>query len=66
MSAIVWALRWAVGWVGNQIRKVVEGMHWRMHAEPALSIGSHRVTIPHRNHLSLVHKSKIPYRFFLI
>ena len=23
------------------IRKVVEGMHWRMHAEPAFSIGSH-------------------------
>ena len=27
--------------VRTYIRKVVEGMHWRMHAEPAFSIGSH-------------------------
>ena len=39
-------------------------MHWRMHAEPAFSIGSHRVTILHRHHLSLVHENMIPYRFF--
>jgi hypothetical protein len=42
--------------VRNQIRKVVEGMHWRMHAEPAFSIGSHRGKVPHRNHISVVHK----------
>ena len=28
--------------VCNQIRKVVEGMHWRMHDEPSVTIGSHR------------------------
>ena len=27
--------------VVNQIRKVVEGMHWRMHDEPSFTIGSH-------------------------
>ena len=30
------------GQVMNQIRKVVEGMHWRMHDEPSVTIGSHR------------------------
>ena len=27
------------GGVGNQIRKVVEGMHWRMHEELTFTIG---------------------------
>ena len=49
------------GQVMNQIRKVVEGMHWRMHAEPALSIGSHRVTMHYKNYLSLV-LTKTRYR----
>ena len=53
------------GEVSNQIRKGLEGMHWRMHAEPALSIGSHRGKVPHRNHLSLVHENMTPDRFFL-
>ena len=30
------------GEVMNQIRKVIEGMHWRMHDEPSVTIGSHR------------------------
>ena len=36
--------------VCNQIRKVVEGMHWRMHDEPSFTIGSHRGRVPYRNH----------------
>ena len=38
------------GEVSNQIRKVVEGMHWRMHDEPSFTIGSHRGKVPYRNH----------------
>ena len=30
------------GEVMNQIRKVIEGMHLKMHDEPSVTIGSHR------------------------
>ena len=36
--------------VRTYIRKVVEGMHWRMHDEPSFTIGSHRGKVPYRNH----------------
>ena len=38
------------GEVMNQIRKVIEGMHWRMHDEPSVTIGSHRGKVLYRNH----------------
>ena len=50
--------------VSNQIRKVVEEMHWRMHDEPSFTIASHRGKMCHKVEILIESRTVFGTYFF--